>query len=46
MLTRSLITLGAILLTGTAVAQDITPVADFVTDKANDLRGLAYAADG
>lgn len=46
MLTRSLITLSAVLLTSTAMAQDITSVADFVTDKANDLRGLAYAADG
>jgi len=44
---RSLITLGAVLLTSTALAQDITPVADFVTtDKANDFRGLAYGADG
>ncbi len=46
MLTRSLVTLGAVLLTGTAMAQDISPVADFVTDKANDLRGLAFAEDG
>ena len=46
MLIRSLITLGAVLMTGTALAQDITSVADFTTDKANDLRGLAYAADG
>lgn len=47
MLIRSLVTLGAVLLTSTALAQDITPAADFVTaDKANDLRGLAYGADG
>ena len=46
MLIRNLVTLGAVLLTSTALAQDITSVADFTTDKANDLRGLAYAADG
>ena len=46
MLIRSLFTLGAVLMTGTALAQDITPVADTVTDKANDLRGVAYGADG
>jgi uncharacterized delta-60 repeat protein len=46
MLTRSLLTLSAVLLTGTALAQDITPAADFVTDKANDFRGIAYGADG
>lgn len=46
MLIRSLLTLSAVLLTGTALAQDITPAADFVTDKANDFRGIAYAADG
>ncbi len=47
MLIRSLITLGAVLLTSTALAQDITSVADFTTaDKANDFRGLAYGADG
>lgn len=45
MLIRSLITLGAVLMTGTALAQDITSVADFTTDKANDFRGLAYGAD-
>src|SRR5690606_32402054 len=38
--------LGAILMASTALAQDITSVADFVTDKANDLRGIAYGADG
>ena len=44
---RSLLTLGAVLLTSTALAQDITSSADFFTaDKANDLRGLAYGADG
>jgi uncharacterized delta-60 repeat protein len=46
MLTRSLVTLGAALLASTALGQDITSVADFVTDKANDFRGLAYGADG
>ena len=46
MLVRSLTALGAVLLAGTALAQDLAPVADFVTDKANDLRGLAYGADG
>lgn len=46
MLIRSLVTLSAVLMTGTALAQDITSVADFTTDKANDLRGLAYGADG
>jgi len=46
MLIRSLVTLGAVLLTGTALAQDITSSVDFVTDKANDFRGLAYGADG
>ncbi|HQZ11437.1 MAG TPA: delta-60 repeat domain-containing protein [Devosia sp.] len=46
MLTRSLLTLGAVLMASTALAQDITPAADFVTDKANDFRGLAYGADG
>ena len=45
MLIRSLITLGAVLLTSTALAQDITSTADFVTaDKANDFRGLAVDA--
>ncbi len=46
MLTRSLVTLGAVLLTSTALAQDITSVADTVFDQANDLRGLAYGTDG
>jgi uncharacterized delta-60 repeat protein len=46
MLIRSLITLGAALMASTALAQDISPVADFTTDKANDFRGLAYGADG
>src|SRR5690606_32180723 len=47
MLSRSLVTLGAVLMTSTVLAQDISPVADFVTtDKANDLRGIAYGADG
>lgn len=47
MLIRSLVTLSAVLMAGTALAQDITSVADFVTtDKANDLRGVAYGADG
>lgn len=46
MLTRSLVTLAAVLMAGTALAQDITSVADFTTDKANDLRGIAYGADG
>lgn len=47
MLIRSLVTLGAVLLTSTALAQDITSVADFTTaDKANDFRGIAYGADG
>jgi uncharacterized delta-60 repeat protein len=43
---RSLLTLSAVLMTSTALAQDITSVADFTTTKANDLRGIAYAADG
>lgn len=46
MLIRNLVALGTVLMASTALAQDITPVADFVTDKANDLRGLAYGADG
>ena len=46
MFTRSLIVLSTALLASTALAQDITPVADFVTRQANDLRGLAYGADG
>lgn len=47
MLTRALIALTGVLMASTALAQDITPVADFVTaDKANDFRGLAYGADG
>jgi uncharacterized delta-60 repeat protein len=46
MLTRSLIILGTALMASTALAQDITSVADFTTDKANDFRGLAFAADG
>lgn len=47
MLFRSLVTLSAVLMTGTALAQDITLATDFVTtDKANDLRGIAYGADG
>jgi uncharacterized delta-60 repeat protein len=46
MLTRSLIVLSGVLMAGTALAQDITPAADFFTDKANDFRGLAYGADG
>ena len=44
---RSLVVLTGVLMSGTAFAQDITSVADFVTaDKANDFRGLAYGADG
>ncbi len=44
---RSLVSGGAILLASTALAQDITSVADFTTaDKANDFRGLAYGTDG
>ncbi len=46
MLTRSLIILGTALMASTALAQDITAVADFTTDKANDFRGIAYGADG
>ena len=46
MLIRSLVTLGAVLMASTALAQDITPLVDFTTDKANDLRGVAYGADG
>lgn len=47
MLIRSLVALGTVLMASTALAQDITSVADFVTaDKANDFRGLAYGADG
>jgi uncharacterized delta-60 repeat protein len=33
-------------MTGTALAQESTPLVDFTTDKANDFRGLAYGADG
>jgi len=47
MLIRSLLTLSAVLCATTALAQEITPAADFVTaDKANDFRGIAYGADG
>ena len=46
MLIRSLIALATLAMASTALAQDITPVADFTTDKANDFRGLAYGADG
>ena len=46
MLVRSLIALTTLAMAGTALAQDMSPVADFTTDKANDFRGLAYGADG
>lgn len=46
MFTRSLIILGTALMASTALAQDITSVADFTTTSANDFRGLAYSADG
>lgn len=46
MLVRSIVALAAMAAASTAQAQDISPVADVVTDKANDLRGLAYGADG
>lgn len=46
MLTRSLIILGTALMASTALAQDITPLADFTTTSANDFRGIAYGADG
>ena len=46
MIARSLIVLSAMAMAGTALAQDISPVVDFTTDKANDFRGLAYGADG
>lgn len=43
---RSLVTITAILMAGTALAQNLGPVADVVTDKANDFRGVAYGPDG
>jgi uncharacterized delta-60 repeat protein len=43
---RSLVVVGALTMAGTAYAQDFTTLADVVTDKANDLRGLAYGRDG
>ncbi len=46
MVVHRLIFLGAMLMSGTAMAQGITAIADTVTDKANDLRGIAYGADG
>lgn len=47
MLIRSLMTVSVLaLMAGTSMAQEIAPVADFVTDRANDLRGVAYGADG
>lgn len=46
MLLRSLIAFGAVAMASTALAQDISPVVDFTTDKANDFRGLAYGTDG
>jgi len=46
MFLRNLVALSAVAMASTALAQDISPVADFTTDKANDFRGLAYGADG
>jgi uncharacterized delta-60 repeat protein len=46
MIARSLIVSITALMASTALAQDITPVADYVATNANDFRGLAYGADG
>ena len=46
MLMRCLLATTALTLAGAAMAQDIRPVADTVTEAANDLRGVAFAADG
>lgn len=46
MLFRSLLATTAIVVATAAAAQDIVPVVDTSTDRANDLRGVAYAADG
>jgi uncharacterized delta-60 repeat protein len=46
MLIRTLVTLGAALMASTALAQEIAPLADTTTELANDLRGVAYGADG
>ncbi|HMR52823.1 MAG TPA: delta-60 repeat domain-containing protein [Amaricoccus sp.] len=46
MLTRCLLSTTALALAVPALAQDIQPVADTVTEVANDLRGVTFAADG
>jgi uncharacterized delta-60 repeat protein len=46
MLMRCLLSTSALTLAGAATAQDIRPVADTLTEAANDLRGLTFAADG
>ena len=46
MLTRCLLASTALALAGAAQAHDILPVVDVVTEAANDLRGVTFAADG
>jgi uncharacterized delta-60 repeat protein len=46
MLLRFLLASGALILADAAAAQAITPAVDIATDKANDLRGVTFAADG
>jgi uncharacterized delta-60 repeat protein len=46
MLTRCLLATTALTLAAPALAQDIRPVADTAPELANDLRGLAFGADG
>jgi uncharacterized delta-60 repeat protein len=46
MLLRCLLSTTALALAGPVLAQNIVPVADTVTELANDLRGVTFAADG
>jgi uncharacterized delta-60 repeat protein len=46
MLTRCLLASTALVLTTAVEAQDFSPSVDVVTEAANDLRGVAFAADG
>jgi uncharacterized delta-60 repeat protein len=46
MLVRCLLSTIALALAGPVLAQDIKPVADVVTERANDFRGVTFAADG
>ena len=46
MLLRCLLSTTALALAGPVLAQNIAPVADTFTDRANDFRGVTYAPDG